>query len=108
MQMAGRGSFSCALCCSSTASILNLIRPNLTQIPLSSILLPPPPTKIIIKPDAVQRGLVGTIISRFEARGFEILKMKVTTPTSDVVDKHYAEHVKQVSERDANKKMGER
>jgi len=47
---------------------------------------------IIIKPDAVQRGLVGEIIKRFEQRGIRIVGMKFTQITEALAKKHYAEH----------------
>ena len=37
-------------------------------------------TLIIIKPDGVQRGLVGTIISRFETKGFKLVALKLAQP----------------------------
>ncbi|MBL8160931.1 MAG: nucleoside-diphosphate kinase [Anaerolineae bacterium] len=50
-------------------------------------------TLIIVKPDAVQRGLTGTIISRFEARGLRIVGMKFMQVSRALAEKHYAEHV---------------
>jgi nucleoside-diphosphate kinase len=50
-------------------------------------------TFIIVKPDAVQRGLTGEIIKRFEQRGLKIVGMKFLHPTRALVEKHYAEHV---------------
>ena len=50
-------------------------------------------TFVAIKPDAVNRGLVGDIISRFEKRGFKIIGMKLLHPTLEHAQKHYAEHV---------------
>ena len=41
-------------------------------------------TYIMIKPDGVQRGLVGEIISRFEKKGFKLQALKLFTPTRDV------------------------
>lgn len=49
-------------------------------------------TLIIVKPDAVERGLVGEIISRFEAAGFAIMRMRFLTPTEELVREFYAEH----------------
>jgi len=49
-------------------------------------------TFIMIKPDAVQRGLVGVIISRFQQRGFKIVALKNLTPTLQLAQNHYAEH----------------
>jgi nucleoside-diphosphate kinase len=50
-------------------------------------------TLIILKPDAVQRGLVGKIIARFEEKGLQIVGMKMLTISPDLAAKHYAPHV---------------
>ena len=49
-------------------------------------------TLIIVKPDAVARGLVGQVLSRFEAAGFEIVQMRFELPPEDLVRRFYAEH----------------
>ncbi|HFU3844847.1 TPA: nucleoside-diphosphate kinase [Streptococcus suis] len=49
-------------------------------------------TFFIIKPDAVQRGLVGQVLSRIERRGFVIRDLKMLTATEDLVAQHY-EHL---------------
>lgn len=49
-------------------------------------------TLIIVKPDAVQRGLTGEIIRRFEARGLSIIGMKFMLVPRELAEKHYAEH----------------
>lgn len=49
-------------------------------------------TFFMIKPDGVQRGLMGTIISRFETRGLKIVAMKFIQIQRDLAEKHYAEH----------------
>jgi nucleoside-diphosphate kinase len=49
-------------------------------------------TLIIIKPDAVQRGLAGEIIKRFEQRGLRIIGMKLVQIDEALAKKHYAEH----------------
>lgn len=46
-------------------------------------------TFIMIKPDGVQRGLVGKIINRFEQRGYKLVAMKFTQPTKELLEKHY-------------------
>lgn len=46
----------------------------------------------MVKPDGVQRGLVGDIVSRFERRGLKIVAMKMLTVSDDLAKKHYAEH----------------
>ena len=50
-------------------------------------------TFAMIKPDAVQRGLVGTIIGRYEAKGLRIAGMKIMQVTDEIAKQHYAEHV---------------
>jgi nucleoside-diphosphate kinase len=47
---------------------------------------------VLIKPDAVQRGLAGEIISRLEARGLKIVAMKMLHMDIDVAERHYAIH----------------
>ena len=49
-------------------------------------------TLIIIKPDAVQRGLIGPIIQRFESRGLRIAAMKFMQISEQLARKHYAIH----------------
>jgi nucleoside-diphosphate kinase len=49
-------------------------------------------TLIIIKPDAVQRGLTGEILSRFEARGLRIAGMKFMQVSRELAEKHYDIH----------------
>lgn len=46
-------------------------------------------TLIIIKPDGVQRSLVGEILSRFERIGLKMVAMKMLTPTPEHIEKHY-------------------
>ncbi|MCJ1365897.1 nucleoside diphosphate kinase [Acarospora aff. strigata] len=46
-------------------------------------------TFIAIKPDGVQRGLVGPIISRFENRGYKLAAIKLVTPSKEHLEKHY-------------------
>ncbi|KAI9682470.1 MAG: nucleoside diphosphate kinase [Trizodia sp. TS-e1964] len=48
-------------------------------------------TFIAIKPDGVQRGLVGAIISRFETKGFKLVAIKMVQPTKAHLEKHYAD-----------------
>jgi nucleoside-diphosphate kinase len=50
-------------------------------------------TLIIVKPDAVQRGLIGEVIRRFEVRGLRIVGMKFMQISRDLASRHYAEHV---------------
>jgi nucleoside-diphosphate kinase len=48
---------------------------------------------ILIKPDAVRRGLIGEIISRFERKGLTVEAMRLRTMDAALADQHYAEHV---------------
>ena len=50
-------------------------------------------TLILFKPDCVQRGLVGKILSRFEDKGLGVVAMKMLRVTSELARQHYAEHV---------------
>ena len=49
-------------------------------------------TLVIIKPDGVQRGLIGEIIGRLERRGLRIIAMKMMQITPDLAKRHYAVH----------------
>ena len=49
-------------------------------------------TLVIVKPDGVQRGLVGPIISRLEQRGLKIVAMKMMQMDKPLAEKHYAVH----------------
>jgi len=49
-------------------------------------------TFVAIKPDGVQRGLVGPILTRFEQRGFRILGLKMLTVPREMAERHYAVH----------------
>ncbi|MGP1385966.1 MAG: nucleoside-diphosphate kinase [Thainema sp.] len=49
-------------------------------------------TFIMIKPDGVQRGLVGNIISRFEAKGFTLVGLKALNVGRELAEEHYAVH----------------
>ncbi|KAJ1973894.1 nucleoside diphosphate kinase Ndk1, partial [Dimargaris cristalligena] len=48
-------------------------------------------TFIAVKPDGVQRALVGEIIKRFEARGYKLVGLKLTVPSKALAGKHYAD-----------------
>ncbi len=50
-------------------------------------------TLVLLKPDCVQRRLVGEIISRFEHKGLNLVAMKMLRVTSELSREHYAEHV---------------
>ena len=47
---------------------------------------------ILLKPDAIQRGLVGEILSRLEARGLKFVAMRMMHVSQDLARRHYAEH----------------
>src|SRR6478609_5909414 len=49
-------------------------------------------TLIILKPDAIQRGLVGKIVTRFEEKGLQLAGMKLLMITEELAAKHYAPH----------------
>src|SRR5438876_11586692 len=49
-------------------------------------------TLVIIKPDGVQRGLVGPILTRLEARGLKIVGLKLVQVSPELAARHYAEH----------------
>lgn len=49
-------------------------------------------TLVLVKPDGVQRGLIGTIISRFESTGMKIVGMKLMDVSEELASRHYAEH----------------
>ncbi|CAH1106615.1 unnamed protein product [Psylliodes chrysocephalus] len=48
-------------------------------------------TFIMVKPDGVQRGLVGKIIKRFEQKGFKLVALKFLWPSEELLQKHYAD-----------------
>ena len=50
-------------------------------------------TLVICKPDAVERGLVGEILSRFERKGLTLAAVELRQLDADTLDKHYEEHV---------------
>jgi len=49
-------------------------------------------TFVLLKPDAVQRGLIGEIVSRFERRGLKITAMRLVRVTRSLAETYYAEH----------------
>jgi len=60
----------------------------------ASIVSSPPPERcvIMVKPDGVQRGLVGEIVRRFERKGFQMIGMKMMRAERETLESHYAEH----------------
>ena len=49
-------------------------------------------TLVLVKPDGVQRGLVGTILARLEQRGLKLVGLKMMRISKAVAGRHYAEH----------------
>lgn len=56
-------------------------------------------TLVLCKPDAVQRGIVGEIIQRFERVGLKIVGIKMVSPDADLYEKHYEEIGKLITRR---------
>lgn len=50
-------------------------------------------TLVLVKPDAVRRGLLGEIIARFERKGLTIDALELRSMSAELADEHYAEHV---------------
>ncbi|THV35599.1 nucleoside-diphosphate kinase [Glycomyces buryatensis] len=50
-------------------------------------------TLVLIKPDAVKRGLIGEVLARLERKGLRVERMELRTMSSELSDAHYAEHV---------------
>jgi len=46
-------------------------------------------TLVVIKPDGIQRSLIGEIVSRFERSGLKLIAIKMMVPSTDLVEKHY-------------------
>jgi nucleoside-diphosphate kinase len=49
-------------------------------------------TLVLVKPDGVQRGLIGSIVARLEARGLKLVGLKMMQISSELAGRHYAEH----------------
>jgi nucleoside-diphosphate kinase len=49
-------------------------------------------TAVLVKPDGLQRGLIGEIVSRFERKGLKLAGIKMILLTDDMLDRWYAEH----------------
>jgi len=49
-------------------------------------------TLVLVKPDGVQRGLVGEILRRLEQRGLKLVGLKMMQISNEVAARHYAEH----------------
>ncbi len=50
-------------------------------------------TLVLVKPDAVRRGLIGDVLSRIERKGLQIVAMDLRVITTGTAEAHYAEHV---------------
>ena len=55
--------------------------------------MPMEQTLVLVKPDGVQRGLVGEVISRLERRGLKLVAMKLMQVDESLARQHYGEHV---------------
>ncbi|GGH68824.1 nucleoside diphosphate kinase [Compostibacillus humi] len=49
-------------------------------------------TFLMVKPDGVQRNLIGNIVQRFEAKGFKLVGAKLMSVSQELAEKHYGEH----------------
>jgi nucleoside-diphosphate kinase len=49
-------------------------------------------TLVLLKPDCIQRRLIGTLIQRFEQKGLRLVAMKFLQPSRELAEKHYAVH----------------
>lgn len=49
-------------------------------------------TLVLVKPDGVQRGLIGSILARFEAKGLQIVGLRMLLPPTELLHEHYAVH----------------
>ncbi len=47
---------------------------------------------ILVKPDGFKRGLTGEVLRRIEAKGYQLVALRILTPTRDLLGEHYAEH----------------
>ena len=52
-------------------------------------------TLVLIKPDAVARGLAGTVLARYEAKGLKPVALELRSIDAAMADAHYADHVEQ-------------
>lgn len=56
-------------------------------------------TLVLLKPDAVERGLIGRVISRFEERGLKIVGLKLLVATPELAKSHYGDFVERYTEK---------
>ncbi len=47
---------------------------------------------VLVKPDGFARGLTGEVLRRIEAKGYRLIALRVLTPDTDMLHRHYAEH----------------
>lgn len=52
-------------------------------------------TLVLLKPDAVRRGLIGAILARYEAKGLQLEALEFRQGSVELADRHYADHVEQ-------------
>jgi len=64
-------------------------------------------TLVLLKPDAVERGLVGEIINRFENAGLKLVGAKMIQPDEDLADKHYPTDRREFIEGMGHKTLGD-
>lgn len=50
-------------------------------------------TLVLIKPDAVERNLIGKILSEYERNGLQVSELKLLTASKEITETHYAEHI---------------
>ena len=50
-------------------------------------------TLVLIKPDAVERNLIGKILNEYERNGLKIVEMNLLTATNEIAKEHYSEHI---------------
>jgi nucleoside-diphosphate kinase len=83
-----RGNPHAATCNARTCNVSDTIRGGVDSLGRMS-----DRTLVLLKPDAVERGLVGTILSRFEAKGLTIAALELRTLDAATLERHYEEHV---------------
>ena len=50
-------------------------------------------TCILIKPDGIEKNVIGKVINRFEEEGMNLVAIKLVPPSKELLDKFYAEHI---------------
>lgn len=86
----GAARLAIALVCATTTNAFSGPPTTLTR-PRSAVRMAMERTYIMIKPDGVQRGLVGEIIKRFEQRGYKLGALKLYQANEDLLRKHYGD-----------------